>query len=138
MFADDTKIYCEILSTKDCEALQKDLQNLESWSKTWQMRFHSQKCKVFRVGKNHPDYLYQMEMPNGTCDLDFVKSEKDLGVDIDDQLSFGLHCDSMIKKANRVLCTIRRSLKHLDESVMLQLYKAMVRPLLEYAVEIQA
>ncbi len=136
MFADDTKIYRQIVSTEDCEALQKDLRNLEGWSKTWQMRFHPQKCTVLRIGKAHPDFSYQMETPDGTCDLEVVEYEKDLGVVIDDKLSFDSHCDSMIKKANRMLCTIRRSFQQLDESVMLQLYKAMVRPHLEYAIEI--
>ncbi len=138
MFADDTKIYRQISTMEDCEALQKDLQGLESWAKTWQMQFHPMKCKVLRVGKNHPAFSYQMESAGGMCSLEEVNSEKDLGVEIDNMLSFDTQCDAMVKKANRVLCTIRRSFQHLDESVMLQLYKAMVRPHLEYAIEIWA
>ena len=79
-----------------------------------------------------------MQSKDGTCNLEVVNSEKDLGVEIDSMLSFDTQCDSMIKKANRVLCTIRRSFQYLNESVMLQLYKALVRPHLEYAIEIWA
>ncbi len=59
-------------------------------------------------------------------------------MEIDSCLTFDTQCDAMIKKGNRMLCTIRRSFQHLDETVMLQLYKAMVRPHLEYANEIWA
>ena len=136
MFADDTKIYRQVSSIEDCKALQKDLQGLESWANTWQMQFHPNKCKVLRIGKNNPEFSYHMQSKDGICNLEVVTSEKDLGVEIDSMLSFDTQCDSMIKKANRVLCTIRRSFQYLDESVMLQLYKALVRPHLEYAVEI--
>ena len=138
MFADDTKIYRQITSIEDCKVLQKDLHALESWANTWQMHFHPQKCKVLRVGKDHPEFSYGMQTQDGTCNLEVVNSEKDLGVEIDSMLSFDTQCDSMVKKANRVLCTIRRSFQHLDESIMLQLYKALVRPHLEYAIEIWA
>ena len=35
MFADDTKAYSTIDSKDDCHVLQKDLNNLASWSRTW-------------------------------------------------------------------------------------------------------
>ncbi len=135
MFADDTKVYRQVSTTEDCEALQKDLEELENWADTWQMQFHPKKCKVLRVGKNHPEFTYHMQSNGGSCYLEVVNSEKDLGVEIDNLLAFDAQCDSMVKKANRVLCTIRRSFQYLDETVMLQLYKALVRPHLEYAVE---
>ncbi len=62
MFADDTKVYRQVSTVEDCEALQKDINELENWSNTWQMRFHPQKCKVLRVGKNHPEFTYQMHV----------------------------------------------------------------------------
>ena len=36
------------------------------------------------------------------------------------------------KQANRVLASMRRGFINLNESVLLQLYKLMVRPILEY------
>ncbi len=134
----DKSTYRQISTVKDCEALQKDINELENWSTNWQMRFHPQKCKVLRVGKNHPEFTYQMQSNGGPCNLEEVSSEKDLGVEFDNLLAFDAQCDTMIKKANKVLCTIRRSFHYLDEEVMVQLYKAMVRPHLEYAIEVWA
>ena len=44
MFADDTKIYREINNAEDTLALQSDLDFLENWTKSWQVKFNPQKC----------------------------------------------------------------------------------------------
>ena len=62
--------------------------------------------------------------------------EKDLGITIDSQLSFETHCYDMISKANRNLAIIRRTFHHLDEEVLIPLYKSLVRSHLEYGVDI--
>ena len=36
LFADDCILYSEIRSSQDCLALQNDLDQLSSWSKSWQ------------------------------------------------------------------------------------------------------
>ena len=53
-FADDTKIYHIVNSTKDCEILQTDLHKLVAWSTGWQMLFNTEKCKVMHFGFNNP------------------------------------------------------------------------------------
>ncbi len=135
IFADDTKIFRKIGNTSDCETLQKDLSNLEKWACDWQMRYHPQKCEVLRVGSGHPEFTYQMNNDGTTVNLEEVNSVKDLGVYVDSELDFSKHCNEMIKKANRILATIRRTFHHLDASNMTPLYKSLVRPYLEYGVE---
>ena len=44
MFADDTKIYREINNAEDTLVLQSDLDFLENWTKSWQVKFNLQKC----------------------------------------------------------------------------------------------
>ena len=44
LFADDTKVYRTITTTEDCRQLQSDLNNLQTWAKKWQMKFHPDKC----------------------------------------------------------------------------------------------
>ena len=62
-----------------------------------------------------------------------VKQEKDIGVIVDDQLKFEDHIYEKVKKANNMMGLIRRSFIHLDKEMFLNLYKALVRPHLEYA-----
>ncbi len=64
---------------------------------------------------------------------------KDLRVFIDNQLSFDKHCNEAVKKANKILATIRRTFQYnnnyIDSNNLVHLYKSLVRPYLEYGVE---
>ncbi|XP_076448651.1 uncharacterized protein LOC143285278 [Babylonia areolata] len=64
--------------------------------------------------------------------LTTTKAEKDLGVVVDSQLTFKDHVSQTTSKANKILGVIRRSFDHLTEHTFIQLYKALVRPVLEY------
>ncbi|KAG7163715.1 hypothetical protein Hamer_G002947 [Homarus americanus] len=62
--------------------------------------------------------------------------EKDIGVVIDDKLTFSDHLAEKINKANKIVGTIRRTFVHLDAPIFKALYTALVRPRLEYANQI--
>ena len=64
--------------------------------------------------------------------LEEIEVEKDLGVNIDNQLSFKSHIASMTAKANRIVGIIRRSFRNLTEELFVTLFKSLVRPILEY------
>ena len=60
-----------------------------------------------------------------------VEVEKDLGVMVDSKLAFKDYISQSTAKANKVLVEIRRSFEHLTKHTFIQLYKALVRPILE-------
>ena len=67
LFADDTKIYRELNNVDDTLALQSDLDSLENWTKSWQVKFNSEKCEVMRIShkqdkSKHPYYLSNTEL----------------------------------------------------------------------------
>ena len=68
----------------------------------------------------------------GENNLEETISEKDLGIYIDNKLRLSDHVDAAVNKANRLVGLIRRSYEHLDGDSLVQLYKALVRPHLEY------
>ena len=51
LFADDTKIFRNIIEGEDKEILQDDLKNLENWSNTWLLQFHPEKCKHMNIAR---------------------------------------------------------------------------------------
>ncbi len=132
IFADDTKIFQAINERTDQLKLQENLQSLEEWAHTWRMRFHPEKCKVMHIGKEIEQFQYTMTANGNSVPLEYTDTEKDLGVIIDNSLSFEQHCETAINKANRILGVIRRSFKYIDKEVLLSLYKSLVRPHLEY------
>ncbi len=132
IFADDTKIFNKICNRNDQEKLQGSLSKLEEWSKKWEMKFHPEKCKVLHIGKEQEAFQYKMTANGNPVELEYVTKEKDLGVLVDDTLSFEQHAEESINKANRILAIIRRSFTYLDKDMLLLLYKSLVRPHLEY------
>ncbi len=116
LFADDSKIWNAIRTTADCEQLQSDLTSLENWSSTWQLKFNQSKCKVLHIGRTPSQHQYHMHDSNGIRQpLEKSTAEKDLGVWVEDQLTFTTHTAKSAAKANCLLGLIRRTFKHLDK-----------------------
>lgn len=68
--------------------------------------------------------------------IDKTNGEKDIGVVIDDRLTFSEHLAEKINNANKLVGIIRRTFVHLDEAMFKALYTAIVRPHLEYANQV--
>ena len=46
IFADDTKIYAKVGNMADVEWIQKDIDELVEWSRTWLLNFNAGKCSL--------------------------------------------------------------------------------------------
>ena len=132
LFADDTKLFRTIESIEDVDTLQTDIDKLLAWSQKWQLPFNTSKCKIIHYGKKNANHAYTM---NGNP-ITVVQDEKDLGVTFDNSLNFKIHVRNITAKANGRVGLIKRSFMHLNKSSFLTLYKAMVRPILEYCANI--
>lgn len=135
LFADDTKLYGKADSKESCQNLQKDIDALEEWASESLMKFHPKKCKVLRIGTGHAEYEYTMkgdDYPRTAAKLEFVDSEKDLGIITDKKLSFEDHINTKIASADRVVGMIMRSFRYMTKDMFNHLYKSMVRPIIEY------
>ncbi len=137
LFADDTKLFRDIETEEDVELIQHDLNNLFDWSVEWMLRFHPDKCKVLKIHNKWKDcdsHNYTMKKYDGTITtLDVVDMEKDIGVNIDNHLLFDKHIQIQVNKANQIVGIIRRTFSSLDHKSFSLLFKALVRPHLEYA-----
>ena len=139
MFSDDTKLYREMSDVTDVTTLQTDITEMEKWSNEWLMSFHPEKCKILKLGRPISD-LSDIFNPYTLSDhhLEVVENEKYIRVIIDCELSFDKHIAEKVNKATKIVNIIRRSFMYLDEEIFLNLYKALVRPHLEYANQIWA
>ena len=84
------------------------------------------------IGQNNPGHTYTM----GEVDLIVTAEERDLGVLVDNRLEFDKHIKEIVNKANRMVGLIRIGFACLDEEIFMNLYPVLVRPLLEYCVQI--
>ena len=145
MFADDTKLFARTDTSKDKEKLQEDLDCVCKWSSLWLLKFHPDKCKVLSLGykldETPPTFNMVTNSEDGSANqvkLEATTCEKDIGVHVDDNLSFKDHIYTKIKKANAVMGIIRRTFDYLDQNMFLQLFKSLVRPLIETSVAVWA
>ena len=65
--------------------------------------------------------------------LEVSACEKDIGVNVDQDLTFDTHIETKVNKANSIIGIIRRPFTYLDEEMFRLLFKALVRLHLEYA-----
>ena len=138
MYADDTKIWRQIECEDDHLTLQLDINYLHDWSVRNKMKFHPSKCKVLMVSKHLPPFLnilpfIQFHYTMSDKILDYVDSEKDLGIDLNRTLNFTDHAMCLYSKANQRLGLLKRTC-HFVKSIVKKrvLYLAMVRSLFEH------
>ena len=131
LFADDTVAYLAIKGKKDADKLQEDLNKLGEWEKKWQMEFHPQKCEVLSITKNRTIQHHTYKLHGQ--ELQHVNRAKYLGVTITSDMSWNTHITNIISKASKNLGFLKRNLQSNVPSVKERAYKALVRPILEYA-----
>ena len=133
VFADDTKAYCSVDKDENSKVfVQKCVDDLVDWSKRWKMEFNSLKCKVMHLGKDNPLHEYTIENGNERNTLETTVAEKDLGVIVDPDLNFDKHITSTVNKCRRISGLIVRTMSNNSRDVMVPLFKALIRPILEY------
>ena len=131
LYADDAKLYKNINDYNDCLELQRQLMKIDVWSGIWQLNFNCLKCKSMRITRKISPvrFIYAL----GNTALENVSSFTDLGVIVQDNLAWDMQIASMVKKANRNLWIVRRTVGPAAPTTAKKtLYMSLVRSCLEY------
>ena len=131
LFADDCVCYREINDITDCELLQQDINRLGEWAEKNGMRFQPVKCNIMRLSRKRKNINYDYTL-KGTK-LEMLDSIKYLGVNITNNLHWGKHVEETCNKAFKILGLLKRNLSSCPQKVKMLAYKALIRPILEYA-----
>ena len=143
LYADDLKVYKihkndnSHTNESDTEYLQQSLLKIEQWIENWCLKINENKTKVFRINSKIHDITQKkgkLEIKNHT--LDETEIIRDLGIIIDNKLTFKQHINKIVKigyfKARQIIIILK------TKSIALwsKVYKTYVRPHLEYNSQI--
>ena len=131
LFADDVKMYA---NANLKQQIQEDLDQLSLWQNKWLLHFNivDKKCKVMHIGRSNPQNVYFLD----NSELPVITSEKDLGVMFTDNWNWEQHINSIVNKALSSIAWVLRTVISRSPDIMLQIYKSMIRPHLEYCVQL--
>ena len=143
LFADDAKCSKVVRNPDDCVALQHDLNLLTNWSNEWGLSFNSNKCEILRISRKKRSLLDSpIDIPYtiNNHPLELVSSSKDLGVLVNNKLTWNLQISSVVAKANKTLGFLYRHFgsSYIGPAQRKLLYLSLVLSHLSYASEIWA
>ncbi|MCW4346280.1 MAG: ribonuclease H family protein [Candidatus Thiodiazotropha endolucinida] len=140
-FADDGTLW---KSGKDCgtllKSLQEELGQIIEWANRWRLKLNISKTE-FCVFSQNNQTLEEARAYRFTFDDKIVKynpNPKILGITLDEKLKFDIHTEQIEQKALRSLDLLRKVkiTEAMTPKCMLQLYKALIVPQLEYAAAV--
>ena len=129
LYADDLKLYSVLETSADCNILQQKLNAIYEWSSKWQLLISYKKCNVMYVG--NLEHSVQLLL-NGNA-LPVANEVKDLGVIVDDKLTFNGHIDQIVQRAYSRANLIHKCFLSRDVRTLTRAFCVYVRPMLEYA-----
>ncbi len=135
-YADDCTLSCSY-SRQDSQrvvaGINQQLHLIEEWGKRWQVNFAPEKTQAMVVSRSPAaSQAVAGRVLFGGVTLPLKDDIRILGVDLDKELRFDRHLKHIARQASLRVSALRRIASLLDKRGILLLYKAQIRPYLEY------
>ena len=136
-YADDCTLsftYPRQDSGRAADEVNHQLRVIQEWGERWQVTFAPEKTQAMVVSRSPTaGPAVEGRIRFGGVPLLLQEAVKILGVEVDRGLRFDGHIKHIAQKASHRVSALRRTAGFLDRTGRLLLYKAQIRPYLEYA-----
>ena len=135
LFADGTSLFTIVKNEdKSANVLNSDLSLILKWTFNWKMLFNPDPTKpaqevLFSRKKktqNHPT------LSLNNIQVERASSQKHIDLILDEKLNFKQHIESAIAKINKGVAVIKKLRYSLPRKSLITIYKAFLRPLINY------
>ena len=126
IYADDSKCFDAVSKN----TVQESLKKLDEWSKLSAMDFNVAKSCVIHMGKRNPRIQYTV----GGEVIREAASERDLGVQVHEDLVFHEQCQIVVNKCRKLTGQIKRAFTNREPELMINIFKTYLLPILDFAV----
>ena len=143
IYADDVLIYCNAPDVNSVNTkLQNSLLKIKEWYDRNMLHVNSTKTNSMlvttkqregRINRNSDAYLDLMLDNEKLCN---VRDCKYLGVNIDVNLTWSTHIDSLCKELNSIVWTLSRMRTVIPFESLMTIYKSIMQPKIDYAITV--
>lgn len=135
LFADDAKLYLPINNVEDCKILQNEMESVNEYFNINCMKLNEKKTKTISFYKCRSPIEFNYILNESL--IERANTIKDLGILLDNKLSYKSHINYVIGKAKSILGWIKRYSYEFDDPwIIKRLFETFVLPILEYASHI--
>jgi len=130
LFADDVKLYAEVITDVDAEHFSHALSRISEWADMWQLQVSTPKCCILQLNPRYACSSIAHFTINGVL-LPAHDNVRDLGVIVNESLTPSTHIAKITATAHQRVNLIFRAFVSRDV-VLLRAYTTYVRPILEF------
>jgi len=136
LYADDMLLYKSLKCIEDYQQLQLDIDKISTWVDRNVLSLNPVKCKTMLLSRKR-NYCQPPRFLLNETPLEQVESFKYLGVLISSDLSWSARIYSICAKGKKLIGLLyRRYSSNVHSERLLEVYKSLVRPHLEYATPV--
>ena len=135
-FADDTRLLLEVKGVQDASKLQADLEAVYQWALDNNASFNNKKFEALRQGSDDTlKMCTNYTAPDGTI-ITQKSHLRDLGVAMSADGTFSQHINNICQSARNMCSWILRTFESRSPGLMLNLWKSLVIPILDYCSQL--
>ncbi len=134
IFADDTALITELDTDINYSFnwMQNDIDTLQNWANENKLTFNAQKSVYMIISKKHKCNDYYPKLHLYGIELKRVRTQKQLGIYIDELLTWTDHINYIQNKTYKVLRMLKHIRKLITFDIAEKIYKTIIKSIIDY------